>query len=434
MPPLFGRLSRLNLAIAMICFSCGRSGHESVEQDVKRIRAEDDKEPVDEKNGDACGFTSQPLLQTRADGDLMVPPYHPHVRYIGRIDCTDKQALRMSHVGTQIQVWFEGKRLEMLLEDFSNRDYPNYYNIIIDGLPPVNLRTTPEKSRYLLADDLGEGVHAVTIFKRTESCAAGNKNNGKAIFKGFLVSKGGKLHPPPPMKRPVIEFIGDSITCGYGNEVATDAPEHYPYSTENSNGYLAYGAVAVRMLDGTYMPVAYSGRGVVRNWDSVNEKTLPEMYLDILPDDADPGGWDINRVVPDIVVVNLGSNDFSIGLLPKELASLNERFEREYGIFLETLRRFYPDALIILAMGPLVSDSHPPGYNAHSRIKKVLTNLVRQRRHRGDRDVHMMIHEHQTPPFGEDWHPTAKRHRIMAEELVSFIFSIKRQARLYLGF
>ena len=414
-----------SILIVAVCAACERAGREKSEDNVKRIRANDGKISVD-KAGDACGFEEAVSFRTATNGDVMIPPSHPRIRYIGRIDCADGAALRMSHVGAQIQVRFEGERIEMLLEDFGNERYPNFYNVIVDDKPPVKLEVSPKKSRYPLAEKLGVGVHTVTIFKRTESCAAGNRNNGKAVFKGFVASGDAKLHPPPPMRRPVVEFIGDSITCGYGNEVSTETPEHFSYSTENSNGYLAYGAVATRMLGGTYLPVAYSGRGLVRNWAGAPEKTLPEMYLDILPDDEKTGVWDVNRIVPDIVVINLGTNDFSIGVPSEELDTLTRRFEREYEIFLDTLRRYYPDALIVLAVGPLLADAHPPEYNALSRVKGVLAGLVRKRMRQGDGQIHLLEHAHQRPPYGEDWHPTSERHRIMAEELVSFISSVER--------
>ncbi len=382
--------------------------------------------PDVDKAGDACGFTGPvPLGSPDPSGMVAVPPAHPYIRYLGRIDCADPEALRMAHPGAQIKVRFEGERIGMRLRDFGIEEYPNYYSIIIDGGETIVLRMSPEQEQYTLAEGLGPGVHEITVFKRTESSAAGNGNSGKGVFLGLLIPDGATLHPPPPVKHPVIEVIGDSITCGYGNGVSTFAPAYFPYSTKGSDNTLAYGAVAARMLDAAYVPIAYSGRGVVRNWAGFEGKTLPEMYFEILPDDPDPGRWDVNRFAPDIVVVNLGTNDFSVGLAPSELAALRADYERGYDLFLETLRRYHPDALIILAVGPMVSDDYPAGYFARSSILGTLSRLIRKRRGSGDDRVLLLEHAPQTPPFGEDWHPTAARHRIMAEELVQLIRSYR---------
>lgn len=389
------------------------------------------KQVVD-KSGDACGFSEPVSLEPPdSEGMVAVPPSHPFIRYIGRIDCANPRALGMAHVGAQIQVWLEGARVDMMLRDFGTEELPNFYNVIVDDGEPSVLAVSPEQERYTLADRLGSGVHSITIFKRTESCADGNENIGKGVFSGLRIPQGATLLAPPPFKRPLIEFIGDSITCGYGNGVSTFEPAYYPYSTENANGYLAYGAVAARMLDATYVPVAYSGRGMVRNWAGYNGKTLPEMYLDILPDDPNPGQWNVNRYMPDIIVINLGTNDFSEGLPLDALPELRGDYERAYGQFLETLRRYYPDARIILAAGPMISDAYPAGYAARTSILAILSRLIQARRARGDDNIHLLEHAHQTPPYGEDWHPTAARHRIMADELVRFIQSLRDDTRPY---
>ena len=106
-------------------------------------------------------------------------------------------------------------------------------------------------------------------------------------------------------------FVGDSITCGYGNEISTMKPDAFHYTTQGSNANLAWGAVAARQLDAEYVAVAVSGRGVYRNYSGAAGDLLPVIYDKTLPDDATAPAWDIARYTPDVVVVNLGTNDFS---------------------------------------------------------------------------------------------------------------------------
>jgi lysophospholipase L1-like esterase len=370
---------------------------------------------------DICGFTEMvPLSAPDSSGMVRVPPSHPHIRYGGRIDCTNPEALRFSHVGASFRIRFEGDSLEMLLKDFGAPGLTNYYNIIVDGGAPVILGVFPEIERFSLAKNLGAGPHTVEVFKRVENGADSYANNGKGIFKGFLIPEGSVPLPLLPRPRRV-EFIGDSITCGYGNGISTETPEYNPYTTENADGYQAFGAVVARALDAEYMAVAYSGRGVVRNYAGVPGKTLPEMYLDILPDDKTPGRWDVTRYTPELLVINLGTNDFSEGVTAKNVPELRQRYAEEYALFLDTLRGFYPNTVFILAIGPLLSDDWPPGINALSSVQQILERLVADRREAGDADIHLIRHQPQSSPYGEDWHPTAARHRIMADELLAFI-------------
>ena len=376
-------------------------------------------------SNDVCGFSEPvPLGAPDNDGMVRVPPAHPDIRYGGRIDCTDPEALRFSHVGVTVKMGFTGSKVGMQLTDFGISKQPNYYTIVIDDGVPRPLEVSPGEHFYLLADNLGDGRHTIEVFKRTENGTDYQHNNGKGIFSGFFIPKAGSVHSLAAKRRRVA-FIGDSVTCGYGNGIATAYPDKHPYTSANQDAYFAYGAVAARILDASYMAVAYSGRGMVRNYSGVEGKTIPQMYLDILPDDPQPGRWDPKRYTPDLVVINLGTNDFSVGISETDAPALRERFTEAYAQFLETLRDYYPEAVFILGVGPMLSDEWPVGVNALTSVKTALETVLAGRRSVGDEKVHILEHEPQRSPFGEDWHPTAARHRIMADELLRRIDALK---------
>ncbi len=71
-------------------------------------------------------------------------------------------------------------------------------------------------------------------------------------------------------------MIGDSISCGYGNE-GKSQNEHFSPDTENARD--AYGAIAARRLGADYACVAWSGR---KMWP---DNTVPEIYDRALPQD-----------------------------------------------------------------------------------------------------------------------------------------------------
>ncbi|NLN63199.1 MAG: SGNH/GDSL hydrolase family protein [Myxococcales bacterium] len=380
------------------------------------------------KNGNGvCGFTTPVDLGAPDDDGLVnVPPNHPDIIYYGRVDCSDASAPAFAHPGISIRMRFTGTSLDMRLQDFGagrSPDTNNYYAVIIDGEAPEKHEVLPTQELYELARDLPEGTHTAEIFKIGESGPSGSPNRGKGAFLGFRIDDGAQVLPLEARGRR-IEFIGDSITCGYGNEVSvsyadiSENPADYTYTTRNSNAWLAWGAVAARALDAEYMAVAYSGLGMARNFNGASLATLPERYLRTLPDEADGPTWDPQRAVPEVVVINLGTNDFSAGLTLDTIEAAQAQFRDTYVQFLADLRDHYPAATFIAAVGPGLSDYYPEGLTIWTRIQDDLAQIIAQRHDDGDDRVHSLVIPPQTEPYGEDYHPTAATHAAMADRLL----------------
>ena len=103
---------------------------------------------------------------------------------------------------------------------------------------------------YRVVSGLTAGEHTVRLVKATEPMI------GVTQIQGFQLSAGGQLLPQPAPRRR-LEVIGDSISCGYGNEGANQN-EHFTPKTENA--YFTYGADAARSLGADYVCLAWSGR------------------------------------------------------------------------------------------------------------------------------------------------------------------------------
>ncbi len=345
---------------------------------------------------------------------------HPQIGYVGRVDCTRPLAPVFAYPGVSIRARFQGDSLDIRLKD-SGEDGPqttNYYNVIVDGGIPRVIQTSPRQELYPVARNLDQSEHTVEIWKRVEASPGGVLNAGRAEFRGLRLRKGAKLLPLAARTRR-IEFVGDSITCGYGNELALDEPSHAHYTTKNSNGYMAWGAIAARELDADYVAVAYSGRGMYRNYRGAPEPRMPDLYLRIVPDDATSPKWNIASYSPHVVVINLGTNDFSPGGVNRHA------FRKAYDSFLVSLRGYYPAASLLVAIGPMLSDTYPPGENAWTNVRADLKQIVASRRAHGDANIDTLFFDPQSPPFGEDWHPTVATHKAMAAQLVTHIKQLK---------
>ena len=366
---------------------------------------------------DVCGFDKPvPAGHREPDGMVLVPPNHPHINYFGRIDCTDPMAPSFAFPGVSIRAKFSGHALDLVFHDHGNLSNINYYNIIIDDGPPEVLIMEPGIHTYKLARRLKGRTHTIEVFKRNES----GDGQGQGEFLGFRIKHREKLLPLPPEKGR-IEFIGDSITCGYGDMLSTFHPDEHHYSTKLSNAYSAYGAVTARALNAELMMVAYSGRGAYRNIGGLGGSTIPQMYLRILPDSDQGATWDVKRFTPQVVVINLGTNDFSPGVAPDDIDNLRRGFEEAMTAFVKRLRGYYPNAAIILAEGPMMRDRFPKGYKSVTSVRTAFQNIIAKQQQAGDTNVYMFVIPNQHGPWGQDWHPTAATHQKISDLLVAFI-------------
>ena len=205
-----------------------------------------------------------------------------------------------------------------------------------------------------------------------------------------------------------IEFIGDSHTCGYGTEGKS---VQEPFTPETENCDLAWGCVIARYFDAEYTLIAHSGQGIVRNWGDekeVSDCTMRERMLRTFDMDPAPR-WDFRGCTPDIVVIKLGSNDFSTDVTPSEQA-----FNASYAQALDQLRAAYGQ-VPVLCVAP--SDNLV--------ILRYLENFLRERQ-----DAH--LHLTAMLPGITDWdrdmganyHPNHRGHRKMAMAVIPYIATI----------
>lgn len=320
------------------------------------------------------------------------------IHFIGRFDTQDPAGPSFGWPGSAILTRFSGTGLEVKLHDSGT----NQFNVVIDGAAPTLLKTSSATESYPLAAGLPDTTHDVVITKRTESFV------GTVQFLGFTPA-GGKplIETPAPFQRR-IEFIGDSITCGYGDE---GADQSCPFSPDTENESLAYGALTAKSLNAEHFAIAYSGKGAYKNYGGATMDLMPELYNRSLAD-APGSTWNFSAWTPDVVVVNLGTNDFSQG-------DPGQPFADAYLALVKTVRGHYPSAYIFCLLGPMLSDDYPAGVMALTKARGYITSAVDSMHSSGDAKVGFV----EFPPqdaangLGCDYHPSLKTHQLMADKL-----------------
>lgn len=337
-----------------------------------------------------------------ANEPVFISPTHPHIVYVGRVSFTNPESPCFTYPGVQIRAVFEGTSLAMKMKPNSG-----YFMVEIDNNEPFKVAFLENDSIQLVAEDLSEGRHEVSIMLAYEGYIR------RPEFRGFLLDPGKTLPTAPLLPERKIEFIGNSITCGYGTEVL-DAQA--PFKDETENHYYTYAAATARALDAQSLIVARSGIGIYRNYNGPKAGSpdpMPVMYNQTLFKDSTEI-WDFTRYTPDVVCINLGTNDVSTQ--PYDTALLEEGYRN----FLQTVRSNYPQAKIILLSGCMLSGK------ALKDVQTALNRVTAEANTAGDTEVYRfdLTPQDGSLGYGASYHPSKAQQYKSASELIPFIQQI----------
>ncbi|MDG6107272.1 cellulose binding domain-containing protein [Dactylosporangium aurantiacum] len=319
------------------------------------------------------------------------------VHTAGRVEASGN-TVQYSWPGIYFEGRFRGTGVGIVLND-PNADY----DIQVDGAPAGTVVLPGRTTRWV--NGLSDAEHTVRLVKRNESPW------GISEFGGFVAAAGGAILAKPAARTRQIEFIGDSLTAGYGNTSSgRDCPGDRVARTTNTD--LSYGALTARRLFADYQINAISGRGMVRNYNGGDPGTDYRTFYDrallsVAGDVWNPGPWR-----PQLVVVYLGTNDFSTAVNPGEpwtADSLVAAYRTAYAAFLQKLRTRYGADTTIVAVG-----SNPFG----SYVQQV----VQERTGAGDSRVrYWPLDETGLDRLGCDWHFSTRDDQLIADRLGTFI-------------
>jgi len=246
-----------------------------------------------------------------------------------------------SWTGSRLHLHFQGHGVRFHFAPLDDSRmvgvHRNFYNLFIDG--DTSIHPVSKEEREIAAEELPEGEHDVVLEKASEALCGRDRLVDIELLDG-------RLQPTSRPPRSIL-FLGNSITAGYGVE-AEDSKESF--SPETQNGMDSYAGVCARRLSAERIQICVSGRGLVRNFDSTTELTLPKFYASTAPQDTCP--WK-GREDPDAVVIEMGTNDFFCGD-PGQLP-----FVLAYQTLVKDLLNRYPKAKIVLLDSPMLTNDFP---------------------------------------------------------------------------
>lgn len=320
----------------------------------------------------------------------------------------------LGYSGSSVSFTFVGKKASACIrsnaEDFGD-ELRGRIAVYIDGGEGPIQRICLDKTEglYTLYESGSERQVTVTIMKYSEAAF------GKCGIR-YLETDTDRLCPPPAARQRRMEIIGDSITCGYGVEAEG---EWVPFHTATENPTKSYSLLTAKALDAEVNLVSWSGNGIISGYveetaTAPSDKWLmPEVYqyTDISGSEKLYGGdeskwekWDFSRFVPDIILINLGTNDCS---WCKDIQERKDHYREQYVKFLQYVRDNNPGAQILCMLGTM-----------DQRVLKELEEAVQVfAKTRKDDAVHFLALPPQNPEdgYGADWHPCPFTHRETAK-------------------
>jgi lysophospholipase L1-like esterase len=315
--------------------------------------------------------------------------------------------------GTYFEGRFRGTGVGLVLND-SNNDYV----VQVDGTTVATL-VTPGQTTYWVRG-LAGGDHTVRLAKRTEGPWAAGE------FDGLIAADGGAILAKPAARTRQIEFIGDSWTAGYGDMSTTRDCNSNGGVTRNSNADVTFGALTAKGLNADYQINAWSGLGMVRNYNGSNPDYNFRTYYDTdLQALYNSTTWQVPSTWrPQVLVIGLGINDFSTALNSGEkwatVADLAAAYRTAYLAFIDKLRTRYGSGTFIVLTYPDLS------YQTTAFADSV-KQIVKTRNDAGDSRVSSLYYDDNAlglDHLGCDWHPSQHDHQIIASTLTRHLSTL----------
>jgi len=255
------------------------------------------------------------VLAATGDGS----PQDANLLYGGRWDKSTPSAPHSYWGGTYVRTGFTGTSLSVKLGKSAD------IVVYIDSKAAVV--KTGASGTVSLASGLASGNHTVKLVAKFQS--------DELVFQGFVLASGASTLPAEKSKG-WIEFIGNSITSG---------------SKTNNGNISAYPWLVGDALDVDRAIISYPGTTLVNGYH-LNFNGMPAIGMEVqyakvntsplTPATTDPidKSWNFTDYTPDLVVINIGTNDGNGAGVP------TSTFQTSYLNFLKLVRGKYPKAQI----------------------------------------------------------------------------------------
>ena len=288
---------------------------------------------------------------------MKIAPNHQNLTYCGRIDWSNPEAPVFIYPCSFVQMRFTGNTLKIHV---CNRNvyWKNYLGYILDGVQGVLQLEQSGESVFEIKAGAPNGIHEFLLFKRQDACH-------EFAFLGAEIGECEKIVSPLQKPGRRIEVYGDSVSAGEVSEAVDYVGKGDPlHNGEYSNSWYSYAWILARKLNAQIHDIAQGGIALMdkTGWFCEPKAIGMETVWDKIHYNPMLGSatrWDFSQYIPQVVIVAIGQNDSH----PQDYMAQDDKgaqasaWRKHYKIFLENLRRTYPNANIICCTTLLCHDA-----------------------------------------------------------------------------
>lgn len=303
----------------------------------------------------------------------------------GRTELT-KQGLNCDHSasGVEFTAYMEG---DLSIQMQVTGDC--YFTLVVDGVRSnKRIEVYPGQKTFVKLTNFAEGgVHTVQLLKQTEE--------SKALCTIFGAKFTGSFEAAPENNK-LIEIIGDSISAGMANLCGSNEEE--PGNAVHEDATLTYGFLTAQNLKADARIVARSGIGIAHGGTAYNmdDYFFAESYNRNSSIDYTP------ERIPDLLILNLGTNDGGHGTTAAEL-------KEKVPVLIRQIRQLYGKDIPIVWVHAMMWEG------MWSEIEPILNKEF------GGEKGGIHYFEAPTNRDGGANHPSVYAHKQTAELLAQFI-------------
>lgn len=307
---------------------------------------------------------------------------------MGRTHSTGDYAYEFGFPGVSFRTEVIGKTLTAELQSSGGN---SWIDVIVDDNHITQVKLEQQLQMIELFNFADSGRHSVEIIHRSENW------HGSVTLKKLILTEG-KFLPAPALPQRKLLVMGDSVTCGE----AIDRVKGEEKNTRWWNARESYGMLTAKALNAQVQLVCWGGRGLVRSWNGkTDDKNLAEFYEFTVGDHNPALKWDHRSYQPDLILIAIGTNDFSPGIPTRE------DYVTAYVQLINKLLHNHPQAHIALTDGAILNGEKKAALIDYLRETISRVNNTR---------VHQLISNHY-PGDSQDAHPTKDQHTAMAKDL-----------------
>lgn len=339
------------------------------------------------------------LMQDYDKNHRFVSADSEQIHVMGRTAKLDGGALRFSYPGVRLNLEVKAKKLSLR----ASSQGTTYLDLLIDGEFKRTVALGSAEQNLVLFESEKATKHSVSLINRSETW------HGVTTVAGFDLQEG-KLLKPKALAKKKLLVIGDSVTCGENiDRKPRDASGQCQKDNSAWNARESYGMLLGESLQAQTQLVCYGGRGLIRSWNGKRDDLNgPDYYGLALPVDASQYPWQQADYQADVILVALGTNDFSYsaGDMPER-----EEYVGAYENFLKTLLADHPKAHIALTEGAILNDDDPARMS-----KSTLRSYMEEAKQRVASERVHIVSSNYYPGDDCDAHPNKEQHAQMAKD------------------